>query len=623
MKHIQFLSILLIVLAVPASVMAQGNDPRYLAQMPSWEQIKGQINGSDAMDTAARQMGACWQLRQVIYDLAWATQRRGRGRLTPDETRMVSDYDTGYLLASTPYLPIQNTPAHPERKKWYELHSFYEGDTEFLDDLLNKLTPAEFRTGYYKALGKQPPSRTAAVRSSASPSSQPGTANTPSASSEKQAQLTAYFNEGEQFYKAKDYEHALESFKKALALDPGADSHFLVGMCYSKLRQFENALASFQQAYRLRPDAESAGEVAFCLSNLGQMDKSIATYQEAIRLDPKDSDSYEALGRILMVSGRFSEAVTNLQRALQLEPDEPYFKWQLGTAYVLTGRKDLAARIQQDLSRQQSNLAELLSRDINDRNGPAGVLNNIGLPELVDNTGIALTAFRSAQKLSPNNAVILSDAAFGFSVLGQTDEAIQAYRSIIKANPSTEQLALAHRGLGDMYARLKDSPRAIASYQESLRVMPTAACHASLGELYMSLDQFPKALAAFQEAVRLQPESYEQHLRLGRFYARSDNQLGKAIASLQEAARLAGKKSSAPNLELGKVYFRLNQYPAAVTAYSEAIRISPNDPEAHYGLGLVYRALRKKTEALHEYETLKKLDSKLAAELASAINSMH
>ena len=619
MKPRRLLPLLLFVLAIPAPVIAQVTSPQYLGQLPSWERIRGQVKGKDAMDTAARQMGACWQLRQAVYDLAWATQRRGRNRLTPDETRLVSDYDTGYFLASQPYLPIQNTPSHPERQKWHELHSFYEGDEEFLDELLNKLTPAEFRTAYYKTTGKQPP---APAATSAAPAALPKPSSTPAAGG-KPNQLTAYLNEGQQFYKAKDYERALESYKKALALDPSlADNHFFVGMCYRELKQFENALTSFQEAYRLKPDAESAAEIAFCFSHLGQMEKSMATYQEVIRLNPKDSFSYSELGRILMVSGRFNEAVTNLQRALQLQPDEPYSKWQLGTAYVLVGRKDLAARIQQDLARQSADFAEQLRQDINDRNGPAGVLSNIGSIELLGNKGIALVAYRSAQKLSPNNVKILSDAAFGFSVLNQTSEALQAYRSIIRANPTTEQLAMAHCGIGDVYAQSKDYTNASVSYQESIKTMATANCNASLGELYVNLKQYPKALAAFQEAVRLKPESYVYHLRLGRTYARFNNQLGKAITSLQEAARLAGKSSAEPNVELGNLYFRLNQYPAAVTAYTEAIRISASSAEAHHGLGLAYCAMRNKPAALKEHETLKALDPKLAADLLQQINTL-
>ena len=103
MKTRRLLPMLLLVLTIPAPpVIVQTTSPQYLGQMPSWERIKGQIKGNDAMETAARQMGACWQLRQVTYDLAWATQRRSRDRLTPDETRLVSDYDTGYFLASQP-----------------------------------------------------------------------------------------------------------------------------------------------------------------------------------------------------------------------------------------------------------------------------------------------------------------------------------------------------------------------------------------------------------------------------------------------------------------------------------------------------------------------------------------
>ncbi|MGH9947290.1 MAG: hypothetical protein ACRD6X_08835 [Pyrinomonadaceae bacterium] len=140
-----------------STVSRSQTNPAYLSQFPASAHISSDQKGKDAMDTAARQMGACWQMQQLIYKLAWQTQKRGRGRLTPDESRIANDYNNGYAIAAAPYANIQNTPAHPDRPKWYELHSFYETDPGFLDELMRRYFTVEFRNDFYRLTGKRPP----------------------------------------------------------------------------------------------------------------------------------------------------------------------------------------------------------------------------------------------------------------------------------------------------------------------------------------------------------------------------------------------------------------------------------------------------------------------------------
>jgi hypothetical protein len=56
-------------------------------------------------------------------------------------------------------------------------------------------------------------------------------------------------------------------------------------------------------------------------------------------------------------------------------------------------------------------------------------------------------------------------------------------------------------------------------------------------------------------------------------------------------------------------------------SYKKMIALYPDDPAAHYNLGLTYLNLGDKKSALQEHETLKKIDSKTARQLLDLINN--
>ena len=78
-------------LAWPApSAQAQTNPP-YLAQFPSVAKVKQVMQVADARETALRQMGALWQLEEIIKQLSGSREFRG---FLPDEARLIGVYDT-------------------------------------------------------------------------------------------------------------------------------------------------------------------------------------------------------------------------------------------------------------------------------------------------------------------------------------------------------------------------------------------------------------------------------------------------------------------------------------------------------------------------------------------------
>ena len=165
----------------PEVVRAQATDPAYIEHMPTVERVMADVQGSDPRDTAAKQMGAFWQLQQMIEELAG--DRRWRNQLTPDESRMIGQYRYGYQLAQKPFHHIETDPSHPDKAAWFQQHGFYETDDGFRDALLQHYFPPDFRTAYYVATDKRPPAKPLALAAPAAapptPSVQPQAEPTP------------------------------------------------------------------------------------------------------------------------------------------------------------------------------------------------------------------------------------------------------------------------------------------------------------------------------------------------------------------------------------------------------------------------------------------------------------
>ncbi len=65
--------------------------------------------------------------------------------------------------------------------------------------------------------------------------------------------------------------------------------------------------------------------------------------RRAVALDPKLTKGFLELGILLSEQQRYKEAIPELQRAIQLDPDQSQPHYRLAQAYLRTGQKTLAA----------------------------------------------------------------------------------------------------------------------------------------------------------------------------------------------------------------------------------------------------------------------------------------
>ena len=146
-------------------------------------------------------------------------------------------------------------------------------------------------------------------------------------------------------------------FEQALALDPGyAAAYAALGWSHMHAFWFgwtERAEEALQRAHDLAQKAiglEESNAAAHGL--LGtvylyrtQYDLAVGELDRAIELNPNDANSYISRGRVMLGSGRTDEAVQALETALRFDPNiAPDANMQLGFAYYLKGRYDDSIR---------------------------------------------------------------------------------------------------------------------------------------------------------------------------------------------------------------------------------------------------------------------------------------
>ena len=85
-------------LAVALFSLPQATNPPYMAQFPSVDRVKKAMQDKDPREQALKQMGALWQLQEIIRQLSGRREFRG---LLPDEAKVLGEYQVAEYYVGT------------------------------------------------------------------------------------------------------------------------------------------------------------------------------------------------------------------------------------------------------------------------------------------------------------------------------------------------------------------------------------------------------------------------------------------------------------------------------------------------------------------------------------------
>lgn len=550
-------------------------NPAYLGEMPSVERVKAEIRGRNRTDTAARQMGAFWQLQKIIETLAGPRFYRTR---TPDENQLIGQYRAGYAAAAQ---PIEKSLSSTDRSAWWSLHSFYEVDAGFREDLLTRFFSSSFRDNYRRVEAQ------ARERARARAGQRPGRPPQPPVAERRPAVggtsfLLLLVIIAVVVFAA----FRRRSSRGRSSPPPGtADNYYLQGVEFYKARQYVEAIQSFERSIAILPMSPAYNDLGNCHLRLEQYSEAIAAYKEAIRLKPDNSVAYFNLGTAYHESKDNENALTAFREVVRIEPDQANAWFMLGTIhYVLGHFQEAEAALQQSirLTSDKSSLAAMHS--------------------LLSEVYIA----------QGNQSHRAKDYA----------AAIDAFRKAIALGPDAKSLARAYKFLGVTFNQADQYDDAIQALQESLKLEPNSEdAHFGLGWTYFKAKQYPNALQALKEAVRLKPDDPKTHHWIGEVYFHGMDQPEAALAAYRESLRLRPDEARTLN-QMGLVHSGLEQFPEAEAAFKRAIDLRPDVALYHSNLGLLYVRMGNKEEALQVHHTLQRIESALAQELQQEIDGI-
>jgi tetratricopeptide (TPR) repeat protein len=451
----------------------------------------------------------------------------------------------------------------------------------------------------------------------------------------------------------------------ALAQSSSDDSHtnaqgdaFQRGLIALQDGHFEIALSELTTAEQQSPsDARIRNFRGVTLVHLGKNSEAASEYQEAMRLDPRMEDAYRNLGLLEWTEHCLDAAGEDLRHALALAPEDSFAHYYLGR--VLLDSKDYSEALS-ELNRSSVSWPEdadfLIEVAIAKNTLGQREERNRTLDRLVDmplNTTQSITVVDLLLSAKHNEAALhllqelmqrqpsdrrwsQFDLARAYLVAENYKSAADRAHEYLKTSPesaSPTELASAWSLIGIAEANLKNSDMAIDAFRKATKLQPGNDEYClNLTRALMELSRYDEAIAAIQAGLVENPKSYALHLRLGAVflasgrYADSEKSFRELVEAndplpisyigLAQVLMRTGRDDdavvelTAAEQKLGPsfllAYFRglalkRAARPAdAVSAFTDAIHLNPSSAEAHRDLGSTLLALGKIAEAISE-----------------------
>ncbi len=183
--------------------------------------------------------------------------------------------------------------------------------------------------------------------------------------------------------------------------------------------------------------------------------KAIAAAREAQSRNDNLPEVHLALGSIYTATGKNAQAVSEIQRALQLEPNSDDGYVRLGRAYLVSGQGDAA-----------------------------------------------LAALKKAVELNPYYWYNHDQLGKAYYAMGRNDDALTEFKRVVELDPTN---AAAHNALGILYALRTPWEKCIPEFQRSIQLKPSANAYTNWATAYFRAGRYAESVPLFERAAELNP----------------------------------------------------------------------------------------------------------------------
>lgn len=262
-------------------------------------------------------------------------------------------------------------------------------------------------------------------------------------------------------------------------------------------------------------------------------------FRNVLQIDETSGRGHWGLAQAYEGLQRFQEAVQELQRAVDADPNNLDARVRLGNYYLVPEKKS------QEMIANAERLAnEVLQKDPNHIEGH----------------------ILKATVLYAQN---------------HPDQALNELRRAIEINP---QRIESYLSLARFYQNTKDIGKAEETFKQAIAINENSAlAHTEYGKFLVGASRTDAAEAEFRRAVEVEPTNYDSRYVLASFYF-VNNRLDKAEESYKALADLDKEKPEGRAI-LADFYASVNRLDDSIRIYQDLVTQAPDYARARYRLG--------------------------------------
>jgi tetratricopeptide (TPR) repeat protein len=439
-----------------------------------------------------------------------------------------------------------------------------------------------------------------------------------------------YFDQGE-------YGLAIDLLKRLPEEEMDAPMLAMLGYAYAQAHEYDEAVASYEKALALDPENQDFRRaLAEALMSDNRIPEARAELERLLKADPHDGPSHLRLAQIDRQEGKFDAARKGLERAAALMPDSVEVAYQQVVLEDTLGNFDAAIEILQQLLKKSerpegrytvgeaSNRAVFLERlgfiyrakqDFEKAIETFRQIVPLGESQAARAEGLIIETMRfnrqperaleeaaAAAEKFPESRQIRVLYATLLGERGRVDEAVKELRDLQTGTASDREI---HLSLAQIFAQAKRYAEAEAEARRALEISqrPGEEEYARfvLGSIYERSKEYDQAEEQFKKVLAANPLNAAAANYLGYMLADRGVRLEESVRYIRQALELDPNNGAYLD-SLGWAYYQMERYAEAEPYLERAAALLAGDPTIQEHLGHVYLRLGKKEKARQAWE---------------------
>lgn len=423
---------------------------------------------------------------------------------------------------------------------------------------------------------------------------------------------------------------ALETYRRALAIEKTALAYMSIASLESANRNFDEATAAYEAALALNPTKDERRDIWRELAEIALYRRDIqrakTCFAKLIEIDPNSLYVRRELAQVYAQNKMYAEAREALEAGAKLssasESEREQIMLEIGALYEDEGndeaaletyrrasesvsanhwmQRELAARMI-DIYRRQGRVAEMVT-ELEKRWTSPNYDQRLELADLYDETGRAdeaETQLKRAIASSPKRTEGREKLVDFYRSHGKLDEMFEARRALVQTAPNDFEYRY---DLYEAYIQNRQIDKAIGVLDEAAKRFANDfdALH-RIAQAYQNNGHGAKALTIYETWVKKHPTDVEALEILGSLYEGSD-QRQKALATWQKIEQ-APIDSNTKLETLARIYDEHGMPDKALVLYAKYAQANPKDCHVQMQYADVLARSRSYDKALAVYES--------------------